>query len=71
MDNAERFARRHEHSGGMHMDMTMGGSSSGGLPKLRAFPTFYWAVVGTAIGIATLVNVANYVIYRQRYANYT
>lgn len=66
MDRAERFARRHDHGGGMDMDMTMGGSTMGGLPKLLDFPSFYWAVVGTAIGIATLVNVSNYIIYRHR-----
>ncbi|KAF2499439.1 hypothetical protein BU16DRAFT_271123 [Lophium mytilinum] len=50
----------------MDMDMTMGSMSMGGLPKLLDFPSFYWAVVGTAIGIATFVNFFNYIIYRQR-----
>ena len=36
------------------------------LPALTDFPKFYYAVVGTAVGIATLVNIYNYVLYRQR-----
>ncbi|KAF2281405.1 uncharacterized protein EI97DRAFT_429444 [Westerdykella ornata] len=45
--------------------MSMGG---GGLPPRFEFPKMYWAVVGTAIGIATLVNIFNHVLYRQRMA---
>jgi hypothetical protein len=44
--------------------MSMGGSMS--LPALEDFPKLYYAVVGTAVGIATLVNVYNHVLYRQR-----
>ena len=44
-------------------------SSHGGggaeLP-LEYYPRMYWAVVGTAIAVATLVNVANLVLCRQR-----
>lgn len=46
----------------------MGSMSMGGMPALIEFPKFYWAVVGTAIGVATLVNIYNHVLYRQRYA---
>lgn len=44
----------------------MGGMSMGGAALLIDYPKFYWAVVGSAIGIATLVNVYNYALYRQR-----
>ncbi|KAH7398875.1 ferric-chelate reductase [Phaeosphaeria sp. MPI-PUGE-AT-0046c] len=47
------------HSG--HMSM---GSAT--LPPLYDFPKIYWAVVGSAIGVATLVNVYNHALYRQR-----
>jgi hypothetical protein len=48
-------------------DMPMGSTSAGnGIPSLFTFQRMYWAVVGTVIGIATLVNVLNYVIFRQR-----
>ncbi|KAH7116919.1 ferric-chelate reductase [Dendryphion nanum] len=43
-----------------------GGGSTGALPLLVEFPKFYWAVVGVAVGVATLVNIVNIVIYRQR-----
>lgn len=47
----------------------MGGMSmGGGLPPLRDFPKMYWAVVGAAIATATLVNVYNNLLYRQRLA---
>lgn len=36
------------------------------LPALEVFPTFYWAVVGSTVGVATLVNLYNQVLYRQR-----
>ncbi|KAJ4297991.1 ferric-chelate reductase Frp1 [Kalmusia sp. IMI 367209] len=48
--------------------MAMGSMSMGGTAPLIEFPKYYWAVVGTAIGIATLVNVYNNVLYRQRLA---
>ncbi|KAF1944225.1 hypothetical protein EJ02DRAFT_501575 [Clathrospora elynae] len=44
--------------------MSMG--HMGSLPALTEFPKFYYAVVGSAIGVATLVNVYNYALYRQR-----
>ncbi|KAF2741115.1 hypothetical protein EJ04DRAFT_481486 [Polyplosphaeria fusca] len=50
----------------MDMGMAMGSMSMGGMPPLMAFPQFYWAVVGSAIGVATLVNIYNHVLYRQR-----
>ncbi|KAF1999128.1 hypothetical protein P154DRAFT_437742 [Amniculicola lignicola CBS 123094] len=43
--------------------MSMG---SMGVPTLNDFPKLYWAVVGSAIGVATLVNMFNYMLYRQR-----
>ncbi|KAF2259062.1 ferric-chelate reductase [Lojkania enalia] len=49
-----------------HNHMAMGSMSMGGMPALVDFPKFYWAVVGSAIGVAMLVNVFNYVLYRQR-----
>lgn len=36
------------------------------LPDLTEFPQFYWAVVGSAIGLGTLVNTYNHILYRQR-----
>ncbi|KAH3908836.1 hypothetical protein HBH56_172760 [Parastagonospora nodorum] len=46
-----------------HMSMGMG---SAALPKLYDFPKIYWAVVGSAIGVATLVNLYNHILCRQR-----
>ena len=43
--------------------MSMGSVS---LPALEEFPKLYYAVIGTAVGIATLVNIYNHVLYRQR-----
>lgn len=40
--------------------------SMGSLPALTEFPGFYYAVVGSAVGVATLFNVYNYLLYRQR-----
>lgn len=50
------------------MSHNHGGASKAGLPPLAEFPKFYWAVVGTAIGVASLVHVVNVVISRQRLA---
>ncbi|KAF1830359.1 hypothetical protein BDW02DRAFT_507719 [Decorospora gaudefroyi] len=36
------------------------------LPGLTEWPKFYYAVVGSAVGVATLVNIYNYTLYRQR-----
>lgn len=50
------------------MDMDMGSmSSGGGIPLMEDFPKIYWGVLGGTIGIATLVNIANILICRQRY----
>ncbi|KAH7075506.1 ferric-chelate reductase [Paraphoma chrysanthemicola] len=49
--------------------MSHSGHSSMGsmaMPALGEFPKFYWAVVGSAIGVATLVNLYNHVLCRQR-----
>jgi predicted ferric reductase len=46
----------HMSMGGMGMD----------LPVLADWPKLYYAVVGSAIGVATLVNIYTYVLYRQR-----
>lgn len=43
--------------------MSMG---SGALPDLTEFPKFYWALVGSAVGIASLVNLYNHVLCHQR-----
>lgn len=52
------------------MDMDMGGmdmgSSVAGVPSLDLLMQYYWAVVGSFIGIAALVHVANVLICRQR-----
>ncbi|KAJ4355975.1 ferric-chelate reductase Frp1 [Didymosphaeria variabile] len=48
--------------------MAMGSMSMGGMAPLIEFPKYYWAVVGTAIGVATVVNIFNNVLYRQRLA---
>lgn len=44
--------------------MSMGNMSM--LPNLTDFPKFYYAVIGTTVGIATLVNIYNHVLCRQR-----
>lgn len=36
------------------------------LPALPEFPKFYYAVVGSAVAVATLVNIYNNLLYRQR-----
>ncbi|KAF3008812.1 hypothetical protein E8E13_010629 [Curvularia kusanoi] len=48
----------HNHGG-----MSMGPMS---LPDLPEFPKFYYAVVGSTVGIATIVNIYNHILYRQR-----
>ncbi|CAE7025409.1 hypothetical protein CFE70_003607 [Pyrenophora teres f. teres 0-1] len=45
--------------GGMHMHMGSG-------PALKEWPKFYYAVVASAVAIATLANLYNYLLYRQR-----
>ncbi|KAK8250790.1 ferric-chelate reductase [Phyllosticta capitalensis] len=62
-------ARRHDMSGmdmGGMGGMSMGSSSPSGLPSLQYFQKMYWAVVGAFIAAATLVNIINYFLYRQR-----
>lgn len=44
--------------------MSMGSMAQ--LPALTDFPKFYYAVVGSAVAVAALVNVYNYILYRQR-----
>lgn len=50
---------------GMSMGMDMGS----GVPSRLELQKMFWAVVGAAIGFATLVNVYNQLLYRQRYAD--
>ena len=52
--------------GGMGMGGTMGGG-----PSLFYFQQMFWAVVGTAIGVATLVNLFNQFLCWQRSVNNT
>ncbi|KAL1965208.1 hypothetical protein VTN77DRAFT_5962 [Rasamsonia byssochlamydoides] len=48
-------------------DMSMGDMSMGnGVPSLFTFQQMYWAVVGAAIGAATVVNLLNRFLARQR-----
>jgi predicted ferric reductase len=44
--------------------MSMGSMTA--LPALTEWPDFYYAVVGAAVGVASMVNAYNYVLYRQR-----
>ena len=44
--------------------MDMG--SMANMPALTDFPTFYYAVIGSAVGVATLVNIYNHILCRQR-----
>ncbi|CAI6339244.1 unnamed protein product [Periconia digitata] len=44
----------------------MGSMAMGGAAPLIDYPKFYWAVVGSAIGVATLANVYNQILFRQR-----
>lgn len=49
-------------------DMPAGSMSMGdGVPSLFTLQKMYWAVVGSAIGAATLVNVLDRVIASHRY----
>ncbi|KAF1925431.1 ferric-chelate reductase [Didymella exigua CBS 183.55] len=51
----------HNHGG-----MSMGSMGSMALPALPEFPKFYYAVVGSAVGVATAANVYNQVLCRRR-----
>src|SRR4051794_2774979 len=57
------FESRHVHTptGG---EMSMGA----GVPGLFHMQQVFWAFVGTALGVATLVNVFNQILYHQRMA---
>jgi predicted ferric reductase len=44
--------------------MSMGHMSQ--LPSLTEFPKFYYAVIGSAVGVAALVNLYNFILCRQR-----
>ncbi len=44
----------------------MGGNRSW---EVSYYPRMYWAVIGAAIALATLVNVADVLLYRQRYGH--
>ncbi|KAF1917022.1 FAD-binding domain-containing protein [Ampelomyces quisqualis] len=46
-----------------HNHMSMGSAT---LPPLYDFPKIYWTVVGSAIGVAMLVNIYNNILCRQR-----
>lgn len=48
------------------MDMSMGATSTDGAPSLFTMEQMYWAVVGAAIAIFTLVNIYSWLLYRQR-----
>jgi hypothetical protein len=49
-------------------DMPAGSMSMGdGVPSLFTLQKMYWAVVGNAIGAATLVNVLNRIVARHRF----
>lgn len=51
-------------------DMPAGSMSMGdGIPSLFTLQKMYWAVVGSAIGVATLVNMLNRALARHRYAS--
>lgn len=50
--------------------MSMGSMSMGGNAPLIEYPKYYWAVVGSAIGLATLVNIFNHLLYRHRYVTH-
>lgn len=47
--------------------MDMGSMSSGnGIPSLFEFQKYYWAVVGTVIGVGFVVNLLNRFLASQR-----
>ena len=47
-----------------HNHMSMGHMAA--LPALEDFPTFYYTAVGSAVGVAALVNIYNYALCKQR-----
>lgn len=44
----------------------MGSMSMGGVPSLFDLQKIYWIVVGSALGVATLVNVLNRLLAQHR-----
>ena len=49
-------------------DMPAGSMSMGdGVPSLFTLQKMYWAVVGSAIGAATLVNILDHALAKHRY----
>lgn len=57
----------HSHMGGMDGMGGMSGTSTGtDVPSLFSFQHWYYAAVGAAVGVATVANVVNYILYRQR-----
>ncbi|KAF7715354.1 Ferric reductase transmembrane component [Penicillium ucsense] len=51
----------------MMSDMPMGSMSMGnGAPSLLTMQKMYWAVVGSAIGLATIVNLLDWILARHR-----
>lgn len=48
--------------------MSAGSMSMGqGMPSLFTLQQMYWAVVGSVIGAATLVNILNRILEKHRY----
>lgn len=47
--------------------MDMGGMSTGaGIPTFFQFQQYYWAIVGTVIAVATVANIFNLFLAKQR-----
>ncbi|KAI9809297.1 MAG: hypothetical protein M1825_002588 [Sarcosagium campestre] len=47
--------------------MSMGSmSGEAALPSLPYFQHIYWALIGAVIGIAVVINIGNYILFRQR-----
>ncbi|KAG8528716.1 uncharacterized protein KY384_006403 [Bacidia gigantensis] len=49
-----------------HTHGSMGSTSGDGVPNLFFLQHMYWAVVGSAIGVAALINITNKALYWQR-----
>jgi hypothetical protein len=51
--------------------MDMGSTASGdGIPSLSEFQKYYWAVVGTVIGVGVVANLLNRFLASQRYVQW-
>lgn len=48
------------------MDHSMGSMTMGGEITLLDYPLMYWAVVCSVVGVATMVNLYNHLLYKQR-----